>query len=565
MGTQRKMLGEILVDMGFLTQEQVDQAIQAQMEGNTKRLGEILIEKGWLAPGDVTMALAEQHQMEVVDLDVLDIPSEIAQLIPQEKARELKIIPIDRNGDTLTVAIADPLDLFSLDELRFVLNMNIEPLLASPEAIDNALTRYYGLDENQVEQYLQEFSQDIEVVGTGPEVSAEASPDDAPVIKLVTLLILNAVKARASDVHIEPMANRLRVRYRIDGVCYEQEPPPKRLQGPVIARVKIMAGMDMAEKRRPQDGRIKINLVGRELDLRVSSLPATHGESVVMRILDKQSLLLGLSDLGFMEDDYNIFQSLIKKPNGVILITGPTGSGKTTTLYAALQELNKPNTKIITAENPVEYTLSGINQCDVNPKIGFTFQRILRAMMRQAPNIILVGEIRDGETAEMAIHSALTGHLVFSTLHTNDAPSAITRLIDLGVPPFLVASSIQAVMAQRLIRLICPDCKTPNEGDLQKLRVLGLTKEQIQGKMAYRGTGCETCRGVGFRGRRGLFEVMVMNNKLREMAFQKAATDAIREQAIHDGMHTLFMDGLRKVLDGWTTLEEVLAEAKVQV
>ena len=565
MATERKMLGEILVEMGLVEPADIEAAVQEQMEGNNKRIGEILVEKGLVQPADITMALAEQHQMEVVDLDGLDIPQEIIELIPQDKARQLRVIPIDKNGDVLTVAIADPLDLFSLDELRFVLNMNIEPVLASPEAIDDALTRYYGLDENQVEQYLQEFSEDIEVVQVGEEDNPEATPDDAPVIKLVTLIILNAVRARASDIHIEPMANRLRVRYRIDGVCYEQEPPPKRLQGPIIARVKIMAQMDMAEKRRPQDGRIKINLEGRELDLRVSSLPATHGESVVMRILDKQSLLLGLSDLGFMEDDYNIFQSLIKKPNGIILITGPTGSGKTTTLYAALQELNKPDRKIITAENPVEYTISGINQCDVKPKIGFTFARILRAMMRQAPNIILVGEIRDQETAEMAIHAALTGHLVFSTLHTNDAPSAITRLIDMGVPPFLVASSIQAIMARRLVRTICPECKVPAEEDLRKLKTLGLTEAQLKGKMTYRGMGCENCRGIGFRGRKGIFEILVMNNKLREMAFNKAPTDEIREQAIRDGMHTLFMDGLRKVLDGWTTLEEVLAQAKVQV
>ncbi|HHN46242.1 MAG TPA: type II/IV secretion system protein, partial [Planctomycetes bacterium] len=315
---QRRMLGEILVDMGLIAQEDVDAAIQEQMAGNNKRLGEILIEKKLLQPADVTMALAEQHQMEVVDLDGLDIPREILEIIPRDKARQLKIIPIDRQGNMLTVAITDPLDIFSLDELRFLLNMQIEPILASPEAIDNALTQYYGIDETQVEQYLQEFSQDIEVVDFGPKDDENVSEDDAPVIKLVTLLMLNALKVRASDIHVEPMANRLRVRYRIDGVCYEQEPPPKRLQGPIIARIKIMANMDMAEKRRPQDGRIKISLLGRELDLRVSSLPATHGESVVMRILDKESLLLGLSDLGFMDDDYQVFQGLIKKPNGII-------------------------------------------------------------------------------------------------------------------------------------------------------------------------------------------------------------------------------------------------------
>ncbi|MBN1807991.1 MAG: Flp pilus assembly complex ATPase component TadA [Planctomycetes bacterium] len=562
---QRKMIGEILVDLGLVAQEDIDAAIQDQMSGNSKRLGEILVEKEILEPADVTMALAEQHQMEVVDLDSLEIPREIIEVIPSDKARQLKIIPIDLDGNNLTVAIADPLDIFSLDELRFLLNMQIEPILASPEAIEDALNRYYGIDESQVEKYLTEFTDDIELVEFGEKDDGSVSEDDAPVIKLVTLIMLNALKNRASDIHVEPMANRLRLRYRIDGVCYEQEPPPKRLQGPIIARIKIMANMDMAEKRRPQDGRIKISLLGRELDLRVSSLPATHGESVVMRILDKESLLLGLTDLGFMEDDYSTFQGLIKKPNGIILVTGPTGSGKTTTLYAALNELNKPDRKIITAENPVEYVLSGVNQCDVKEKIGFTFQRILRAMMRQAPNIILVGEIRDEETAEMAIHAALTGHLVFSTLHTNDAPSAITRLIDMGVAPFLAASSIQAVMAQRLVRNICKECKTPAEEDLPKLKSLGFRDDQLKGKMIYKGMGCDACRGVGFRGRKGIFEVMVMNNKLRELAFNKSPTDAIRNQAINDGMHTLFMDGVRKVLDGITTLEEIIGVAKVEV
>jgi type II secretory ATPase GspE/PulE/Tfp pilus assembly ATPase PilB-like protein len=338
--------------------------------------------------------------------------------------------------------------------------------------------------------------------------------------------------------------------------------PAKRLQGSIISRIKIMASLHVEEKRRPQDGKIPIRLLGRDLDLRVSTLPATHGESVVLRILDKKSVSFGLEELGFWDDDVKIFRHLIKKPNGVILITGPTGSGKTTTLYAALSDLNKPDRKIITAENPVEYTITGLCQCQINPDTGMTFQRALRAMLRQAPNIILVGEIRDRETSEIAIQAALTGHLVFSTLHTNDAPSALTRLIDMGVAPFLVASSIQAVMAQRLIRTICPQCRTAYEEEPTRLRSVGMRDEQFKGRQLYRGTGCSSCHNVGFRGRRGIFEIMVMNTRLREMCFNKATTDSLRDQARREGMHTLLDDGLRKVLDGWTTLDEVMAEAK---
>jgi len=320
--------------------------------------------------------------------------------------------------------------------------------------------------------------------------------------------------------------------------------------------------LHVEEKRRPQDGKIGIRLLGRDLDLRVSTLPATHGESVVLRILDKKSVSFGLEELGFYDDDIKVMKGLIKKPNGVLLITGPTGSGKTTTLYAALSELNTPDRKIITAENPVEYTLSGVNQCQINPDTGMTFQRALRAMLRQAPNVILVGEIRDKETSEIAIQAALTGHLVFSTLHTNDAPSALTRLIDMGVAPFLVASSIQAVQAQRLIRTICPDCKKPVEEDPNRLRAVGMRDEQFKGRTFYRGEGCKNCNSIGFKGRKGIYEIMVMNTRLREMCFNKGTTDALRDQARRDGMHTLLDDGLRKVLDGWTTLEEVLGEAK---
>jgi type IV pilus assembly protein PilB len=377
----------------------------------------------------------------------------------------------------------------------------------------------------------------------------------------VTQLISNALKERASDIHVEPFEKRVRIRYRIDGVCVEKENPPKKLQGPIISRIKIMSRMDMAEKRRTQDGRIKIQLHGREIDLRVSALPARHGESVVMRILDKEKGLVDLEELGFHESDYNRFNRIIKRPNGIFLVTGPTGSGKTTTLYAALKKLNRPDVKIITAENPIEYNLAGINQSEVRHDIGLTFQRILRAMMRQAPNIILVGEIRDGETADIAIQAALTGHLVFSTLHTNDAPSAITRLIDMGVKPFLVASAVMAILAQRLVRILCPECKEPYEPTDVELRSVGLTRARLEGHNVYRPAGCPACSGVGFKGRKGVYELMEMSPDLREMAFQRKPSNQIRAKARSEGMVNLLDDGVRKILAGLTTIQEVLGLA----
>jgi type IV pilus assembly protein PilB len=560
------MIGEILAELGVVSVQQIQQALRQQMGGDTKKIGEILVAEGVCTTEDITQALAEQHELDMVDLDGIDIPRDVISMVEGALARQHHIVPIDFAEGMLTVALSDPLDLYGLDELRFVLSCNIEPVLATHDAIDRALTNYYGLEEGQVDELLGQMGEDdVEIVQTGDVEGGEDGADDAPIIKLVYQILTNAVKARASDIHVEPMANRIRLRYRVDGVCFDVEAPPKRLQGPIISRIKIMSGMDMAEKRRTQDGRIKISIAGKELDLRVSALPANHGESIVMRILDRENLLLGLADLGFHADDLRTFNALIKKPNGILLITGPTGSGKTTTLYSALQELNRSDRKIITAEEPVEYHISGINQCEVRRKIGMTFQRILRAMLRQAPNIILVGEIRDKETAEIAVQAALTGHLVFSTLHTNDAPSAITRLIDMGVAPFLVASSIQAIMAQRLVRNICNDCKVPMKPDIVRLKAVGLRDEQIQGRQFYVGQGCASCRDSGYRGRKGLFEMMVMNSRLRELAFNKESTDNLRAQALRDGMSTLFMDGLRKVLDGITTLEEVLAEAKIAI
>ncbi|MCZ7644996.1 MAG: ATPase, T2SS/T4P/T4SS family [Planctomycetota bacterium] len=571
MSDQRRFIGEILLDMGCVSQEDIDRALEMQMNGDARKIGEIFVAEELCTTSDITAALAEQFGMEMVDLEGLEIPPNVTDMVPEQVCRDNHVMPIDMFDGVLTLSISDPLDLQSLDNIRFMINCQVEPVLAPRDSIDRAIDAYYTDRSNKLKAEIDDLSQtlsqtELEVVDANARREEaerwDAEDDDAPIIRLVHLLIQEAVKNRASDIHIEPMMDRLRVRYRIDGVCYEVDAPQKRLQGAVISRIKIMADLHVEEKRRPQDGKIGMKMLNRDLDLRVSTLPARHGESVVMRILDKKSVSFGLEELGFMDSDIKIFRGLIRKPNGIILITGPTGSGKTTTLYSALNELNTADRKIITVENPVEYTIGGINQCQVNVEAGMTFQRALRAMLRQAPNVILVGEIRDKETADIAIQAALTGHLVFSTLHTNDAPSALTRLIDMGIAPFLVASSIQAVQAQRLIRMICPNCKGEYEEDPQRMLSVGLREEQFKGRTLYRGQGCQQCNMVGFKGRKGIYEIMVMNSRIRDMCFNKATTDALRDQARRDGMNTLLDDGLRKVLAGWTTLDEVLGEAK---
>jgi len=409
---------------------------------------------------------------------------------------------------------------------------------------------------------LQEFTDtaiDFNEAAAAAGLAAMGDESDAPVVKLVNLMIQEAISLRASDIHIEPFADRVRVRYRIDGVLVERDSPPRRLLAPLVSRLKIMASIDIAEKRRPQDGRIKLTHGGKHFDLRVSVLPTVHGQAVVMRILDRGNIQISIKDLGFGETDYKRFQQMIKRPNGIFLVTGPTGSGKTTTLYAALNELNRPDRKIITAEDPVEYYLPGVNQVEVKHQIGLDFARIIRAMLRQAPNIILVGEIRDNETAEIAVQASLTGHLVFSTLHTNDAPSAITRLVDIGVPPFLVASSIIAIMAQRLVRLICPKCQEEDKPDSAEIKAAGITPDQLSRAHFLRGRGCNYCHHTGYRGRLGIFELMKMNSGIREMTFNRAPTQEIRRQARLLGMRTLLEDGVEKALKGITTLEEVLS------
>jgi type IV pilus assembly protein PilB len=419
------------------------------------------------------------------------------------------------------------------------------------------------MDRSMDKSVDRSIDKSVDISGMGEDVAND--PTQAPIIKLVQAMIAEAVRNRASDIHIEPMKDRVRVRYRIDGECVDRDRIPLRMKGPLISRLKIMAGIDIAEKRLPQDGRIKLTVDKANVDFRVSTLPAYHGESVVLRILRPDSVRIGIQNLGFEEEDYKEFQKIIKRPNGIFLVTGPTGSGKTTTLYGALNELNRPDRKIITAEDPVEYNFPGINQCQVKEAIGLSFAKILRSMLRQAPNIILVGEIRDLEVAEVAVQAALTGHLVFSTLHTNDAPGAITRLIDMGVKPFLVASSIQAVMAQRLIRVLCPKCKQPDrEPDVKWLRLAGLKEKDIQDRTLYKPRGCDYCTGTGFRGRIGIFEMMEMNSEIRALAFDRAPTNKIRGAALANGMKSLLADGRLKVLSGTTTAEEIVKVAQVE-
>lgn len=556
---------QLLIEEGLVTKSQIREALAIQKEKGGK-LGDILVELGYLDEADRTTVLGKQFQMEVIDLDTYPIDPMVVDLLPRSVARKHQVLPLGRedDGGNIRVAITDPLDFEALDNLRFILNNEVTPLLASPEAVRRAIDRFYEATVETVDNLLTEFTDedDLDESGRTFDLTAGGEDDDAPVIRLVRLVVSEAVKARASDIHIEPLENRLRIRYRVDGRCSEVDSPPKRLQNSIISRVKIMSGMQIEEKRLPQDGRIRIRVRGKEIDIRVSTLPASHGESVVLRLLDKENVLVGIEKLGFHETDRLRFDKIIKRPNGIFLVTGPTGSGKTTTLYSALNELNRPDRKIITAEDPVEYNISGINQCEVRERIDMTFTRILRAMLRQAPNIILVGEIRDGETAEIAIQAALTGHLVFSTLHTNDAPSAVTRLIDMGMPPFLVASSVQAVMAQRLVRVICSECREPYEPDPKMVLAVGLTDAQLKGRPLQHGAGCRVCSNTGYHGRIGLFEMMEMTRQLREMAFRVEPTNIIREQARRSGMVTLQEDGTRKILAGITTVEEVAAHAQ---
>ncbi|MBP8304204.1 MAG: type II/IV secretion system protein [Phycisphaerae bacterium] len=573
MASSRKHLGEILYKAGAVDKQAIIDAIKTA-KSTGKRLGQVLLDRKLIDEETLTKALAKQSGLKYVNLDQTPVPPGFADLIPQDLIKRHNILPLKLEGGRLQLIIGDPLDLDMMDAVRLRTNAELDCLLASPSKIRVRLEQTTDDDSQQKSDELRHSidATAAELAESGHALQAEilragaaAAADDGPIVRLVNLIIDTAYHMRASDIHVEPMADRVRIRYRVDGVCLEKDNLPKAMQPQLMTRLKILSGMDIAEKRVPQDGRIKRRIADQEIDFRVSALPGNHGESVVLRILRPDAVNIGISALGFGQDNYEQFQRIIRRPNGIFLVTGPTGSGKTTTLYAALQELNKPDKKIITAEDPVEYQFAGMNQCQVKEEIGLTFEIILRAMLRQAPNIVLIGEIRDGVVADIAIQAALTGHLVFSTLHTNDACSAITRLIDMGVKPFLVASSIQAIMAQRLLRVICKKCKTvdPNP-DPALMRLVGITEEEAKKHTFYKGAGCSTCQGTGYKGRLGIFEMVEMNTRLRDLAFKKSTTTELRQAAKASGMRSLVEDGKRKVFEGITTVAEVSTTAQVE-
>ena len=555
---------ERFVDDGTIGESQLEEA--RSMAAN---LGipceDALIRLGYINSGDLMRAQAEEFGYDYIELEGRQIPNAIIELVTESMARENVVIPIESDGESVVIAMHNPNNIEIIDKLRFVLNREIRPVMAPLESIQAAINRHYGQSETEsVDSMISEFTEtQIDFTDVEAASAMQGDEDDsAPIIRLANLIISEAVKERASDIHVEPFEDRVRIRYRIDGALIERDSPPKRLLGALVSRFKIMAKMDISEKRRPQDGRIKTRSGNKEFDLRVSILPTNHGQAVVMRILDRDNIKVGIRNLGFGEDNYRTFQNIIRRPNGIFLVTGPTGSGKTTTLYSALGELNRPDRKIITAEDPVEYYLPGINQVEVRHNIGLDFAKIIKAMLRQAPNAILVGEIRDTETGEMAIQASLTGHLVFSTLHTNDAPGAITRLIDMGVQPFLVACSLMAVMAQRLVRVVCPKCKEPYTPSPEEVDIFNITPDEVSEGQWVRGKGCNNCKHTGYKGRRAVFELMTMNSTLREMAFNSEPAQNIRRQARLLGMKTLVEDAKDKAYQGMTTLAEVYKLSK---
>jgi type IV pilus assembly protein PilB len=559
---------EILLRKRIISQDQLNEARQVSKDTNVS-LPEAIIKLGYASGEDVMRAVAQEHGRDFVDLNEVTIPDAIIELVPESVARENAILPLAEEEDALKVIVSDPYDIDTVEKLRFILNRRIEIALAPRERILEAINKYYSQVEGEsADSVLQEFT-DTAIDFTETETTTGAigaaevvDENSAPIVRLVQLMITEAVQLRASDIHVEPFEEVVRIRYRIDGMLHKRDSPPRRLLGAIISRIKILAKMDIAERRRPQDGRIKITVGDKELDLRVSIIPTNHGQSAVMRILDKDNIKVGVRQLGLSEDNFTQFQQLIRRPNGIILVTGPTGSGKTTTLYAALNALNRPDKKIITAEDPVEYYLPGINQVEVKHTIGLDFARIIRSMLRQAPNIILVGEMRDDETASMGIQASLTGHLVFSTLHTNDAPSAVTRMVDMGVPSYLVASSVIAVLAQRLIRIICQRCKQQIQLPDSVLRDAGIPAKLAAKATFMKGKGCANCNKNGFRGRQGIFELMLINSKIRELIFKNVAATEIRKLAVAQGMKSLYVDGINKVMRGVTSLEEVYRNAK---
>jgi type II secretion system protein E len=547
----------ILEDQRLVTRAQIENAkSRLSVGGNTV---DLLIKDGIVSDSDVSRSLAAHAHMDWVDLSARVIPPDVINQIRAEDARRFKVIPVGYGESGLIVAVGDPLDIDTIDSLGFLLQREIELVCASPEKIGQALIKYYGTADEASDVLAQQIGHDVDFSLEDGDIGG-ADEADAPIIRMVSMLLIEAHRLGASDVHLEPLDKKFRVRFRIDGVLQEMQAPPKRLQSAIVSRLKIMTGsMSIAEKRLPQDGRIQVKIARKPIDLRVSTIPTNHGESVVMRVLDKSSLMLGLPELGFLSDDQETFERLLRLPDGILLVTGPTGSGKTSTLYSCLNYINKPDRKIITVEEPIEYQMNGINQVQVNADVGMTFPVALRSILRQAPNVIMIGEIRDLETATIATNASLTGHLVFSTLHTNDAPSAVARLVDIGVQPFLVASSVRAIMAQRLVRRLCPNCKQPGELSETELRALNLEPGKLADDQVMKPIGCEECRQTGYKGRMGIFEIFVIDDNVRHMINNRRSTLMLRQRARELGMRTLREDGVRKVLAGLTSAEEVIS------
>ncbi len=550
----------VLSDVGLVTRQHIDSA-RSRLNGEPGVI-DVLIHDGIVSEVDVSRTLAAQAQMDWIDISTMVIPPGVINQIRGEDARRFKVIPLAFGESGLVVALDNPLDIDTTDSLSFLLQRELELVCTSPTKIREALIKYYGTADEAADILQKEIGEDIDLgleFGDGAEAAA-LDEADAPIVRLVSMLLIEAHRAGASDIHLEPLDKKFRVRFRIDGVLQEMQAPPKRLQSAIISRLKIMTGsMSIAEKRLPQDARIQVRIKRKPIDLRVSTMPTNHGESMVLRILDKSSLKLGLPELGFFSDDEETLERQIKLPDGILLVTGPTGSGKTTTLYACLNYINKPDRKIITVEEPIEYQMTGINQVQVNTEIGMTFAAALRSMLRQAPNIIMIGEIRDLETATIATNASLTGHLVFSTLHTNDAPSAVARLIDIGVQPFLLASSVRAVIAQRLVRKLCNNCKQPGELTDTELRALHIEPGQVSEAQVMKPVGCEECRQIGYKGRTGIFEIFVIDDEVRHMINKRSSSFVLRQRARELGMRTLREDGVRKVLAGVTSAEEVIS------
>ncbi|NIA21550.1 MAG: pilus assembly protein PilB [Anaerolineaceae bacterium] len=567
----RKLIGEILVDMGVVTADQVQEALEIKRRKGGAT-GAVLVELGYCTDRDVSTALAIQSGMKQVNLDETEIPPEVTDMMDPLTARTYRVVPVAFENDRMTVAMGDPENFRTLDDLHFLLGYEMEGAVADPGAVQRALDKYYREGGASMEEVMGQLENlDAEFFSSSDDANqsldladVRAMTESQPVKKLLNLVLLQAIRDKASDIHFEPFEDEFKMRYRIDGILYEMVPPPRHIALAVTSRIKVMANLDIAERRVPQDGRIELNVAGNPIDLRISVLPTMFGESVVMRVLDRTQVSLDLNKVGMRDLDLAEFRNIISLPHGIVVVTGPTGCGKTTTLYSALREINRIETKIITTEDPVEYDIEGLIQVPINADIGLTFASCLRSILRQDPDVILVGEMRDLETAEIAIHASLTGHLVFSTLHTNDAPTSVTRMLDMGIEPYLLTSTVEAIVAQRLIRRICLNCRSEFKPTEEMLMELSLTPESVRGRTFYYGRGCEQCNNTGYRGRTAIFEIMRLDDELRELIRSHASSNVLRAEARRRGMRSLRESGLLNIYDGITTIEEVVRETIVE-